>query len=396
MTRIGIIGNGVAATIAINEIRKNSDDFDIELFTDERWGYYPRPNLIEFIARKRTVEEVVQYDRDWYDKQDIQIHLSSPITRIRTGDLGLETFGIDHGQFDRILLSAGSHPFLPPIQGTEKKGVHVLRTLDDAIDIKEAVKGAGREVVVGGGILGVELAVALKQVGGDPIIVSNIDNLLPIQLDAGASSVLLRKLEDMGITVVLNVSCNKIIGDISAAGVVSARGDSIEGDLIVVATGVRPNTHLASTSGLAVNHAIVVDKHMETTVKGIYAAGDCMECNGMWHDIIPWAVSTSRIAAQNILKPKSASLDEFISFNTLKVVGIDLTSIGFVHPASTEYESIVQVDQEGGKYFKAVIRDEKLVGGIAIGNKKVAKKLRMLVTTRSDVSDQKRTLFEVD
>ncbi|MHA2172790.1 MAG: NAD(P)/FAD-dependent oxidoreductase [Candidatus Kariarchaeaceae archaeon] len=396
MTRIGIIGNGVAATTAINEIRKSSDEFEIEVFTDERWGYYPRPNLIEFIAGTRTVEEVVQYGPDWYDKHDIQIHLSSPITKIRTGDLGLETFGIDHGQFDRILVSAGSHPFLPPIQGQEKKGVHVLRTLDDAIDIKEAVKGAGREIVVGGGILGVELAVALKQVGGEPIIVSNIDTLMLVQLDAGASGVLLRKLEDMGITVVLNVSCNKVVGDISAAGVVSGRGDSIEGDLIVIATGVRPNTHLASTSGLAVKYAIEVDEYMETTVKGIYAAGDCMEYKGICHDIIPWAVSTSRIAAQNILKPKSASLVEFIPFNTLKVVGIDLTSIGFVHPESTEYESITQVDREGGKYFKGVIKDGKLVGGIAIGNKKVAKKLRMLVNTSSDVSDQKRTLFEVD
>jgi len=395
MTRVGIIGNGVAATTAIREIRKKDVDFDIEVFTDEEWGYYPRLNLIDYIAGRRTVEKVVQYDLDWYDKQDTEIHISSPITRIRTADMGLETFGIDHGQFDRILLAAGSHPFLPPIQGAEKKGVHVLRTLDDAVDIKEAVKGAGREIVVGGGLLGVELAVALKHAGGNPIIVSNVDTLMPIQLDAGASSVLLRILEDMDITVILNFTCNKVIGDISAAGVVSSRGDSIEGDLIVITTGVRPNTHLASTSGLAVNLAVTVDEYMETAVKGIYAAGDCMECKGIWHSIIPWAVSTSRIAARNILKPRSTKLDEFIPFNTLKVVGIDLTSIGFVHPESPEYESIVQVDREGGKYFKGVIRDGKLVGGIAIGNKKVADKLRKLVTMGSDVSDQKRTLFEV-
>jgi len=396
MTRVGIIGNGVAAITAIREIRKKDDGFDIEVFTDERWGYYPRPNLIDYIAGRKTIDEVVQYGLDWYDKQDVEIHLSSPITRIRTADLGLETFGIDHGQFDKILLAAGSHPFLPPIQGAEKKGIHVLRTLDDAIDIKEAVKGAGREIVVGGGLLGVELAAALKQVGGDPIIVSNVDTLLPIQLDTGASSVLLKRLEDMGITVILNFRSKKIIGDISAAGIVSARGDSIEGDVIVVATGVRSNTHLANTSGLAVNRAVVVDEYMETTVKGIFAAGDCMECKDMWHSIIPWAVSTSRIAARNILVPRSTSLDGFLPFNTLKVVGIDLTSIGFVRPESPEYESIVQVDWEGRKYFKGVTKDGKLVGGIALGNKKLAKKLRQFITTGSDISDQKRTLFKGD
>ncbi|MHA1960231.1 MAG: NAD(P)/FAD-dependent oxidoreductase [Candidatus Thorarchaeota archaeon] len=396
MTRFGIIGNGVAATTAIREIRKNEDSFDIEVFTDERWGYYPRPNLIDYIAGSRTGEDVVQFGLDWYTKNDVKVHLSSPITRIGTGDLSLETFGNSHGNFDRILVAVGSHPFVPPIQGAEKKGVHVLRTLDDAIDIREAVKGAGREIVVGGGILGVELAAAMKQVGGEPIIVTDVDTLLPIQLDAGGSSVLLRRLEEMGITVLLNFSCKQVIGDISVAGVVSSKGDTIEGDLVVVATGVRSNTHLARESGLAINRAIAVDEYMETTAKGVYAAGDCMEFKGEWYGIIPWAASTSRIAARNMLEPGSTAFTKVTPSNTLQVAGIDLTSIGFVRPDTPDYESIVQIDAENGKYFKGVVRDGKLVGGISMGDRKIAMKLRRLVTEGTDVSDHKQTLFEVD
>ncbi|UCE09546.1 MAG: NAD(P)/FAD-dependent oxidoreductase [Candidatus Thorarchaeota archaeon] len=396
MTRVGIVGNGVAATTAIREIRKSDESFDIEIFTDERWGYYPRPNLIDYIAGRRTGEDVVQFGYDWYLKNDVKVNLASPITKIGTKDLSLETFGNSHGKFDRILVAVGSHPFVPPIQGAEKKGVHVLRTLDDAIDIREAVKGAGREIVVGGGILGVELAAAMKQVGGDPIIVTNVDTLLPLQLDAGASSVLLHRLEEMGITVLLNFTCNQVIGDVSVAGVVSSKGDTIEGDLIVVATGVRSNTYLARQSGLAVSKAIAVDNHMETSAKGIYAAGDCMECDGEWYGIIPWAVSTSRIAARNIVEPGSANFARVTPQNTLQVVGIDLTSIGIVRPETPEFESVVQIDREQGRYFKAVIKNDKLVGGIAMGDRKVSMKLRRLVTEEVDVSDQRQTLFEIE
>ncbi|MHA2433345.1 MAG: FAD-dependent oxidoreductase, partial [Candidatus Thorarchaeota archaeon] len=181
MSKIGIVGNGVSATSAIRELRNLDSAIDIDVFSDERHPYYPKPNLMDYMGGSRTIEEVIRYGPDWYERLNVNLHLSTPVTHIDAGIRAVTTpSGIFSG-YDSLLIAVGSYPFVPPFEGLDKKNVHVLRTLDDAIDIRESVKGAGREIIVGGGILGVELAVAIKQVGGEPIVVTNIDRLLPIQ-----------------------------------------------------------------------------------------------------------------------------------------------------------------------------------------------------------------------
>lgn len=385
----------MAATTAIREIRKRDESVEMEVFTDDRHPYYPKPNLIDFIGGSKDEKEVIQYDFEWYESQGVVLHKSKPITRIHTGDLTLECLGHKHEGFDRLLIAVGSHPFVPPIQGAAKKGVHVLHSLDDARDIKEAVEGAGREIIVGGGILGIELAAAIRRIGGEPIVVTNVDTLLPLQLDAGASGVLLQRLKQTGIDVLLNFTCEKIVGDIHVAGVVSSAGDTVEGDLVSIATGVLPNIHLAKISGIATNRGVTADDHMETSARRVYAAGDCMEWNGEWHGIIPWALASARVAAQNMLEYGRTTYQGITPSNTLQVAGIDLTSIGIFRPESPEYESIVSIDREKGTYYKVVVKDQKIVGGIALGNRKVAMKLRRLIADQTDVSDSHQEIFEV-
>ena len=236
--RIGIIGNGVAATTAVRDIRSKDADVEIDVFTDERHAYYPRPNLIDLIAGRRTIKETIRYDLDWYEKQSTNLLRSKPVIQIDTKSKSVITTSTTHTDYDSLLIAVGSIPFVPPFEGISKRNVHVIRTLDDALDIKEAVKGTGREIIVGGGILGIELAAAIKEVGGNPIIVSNINTLLPIQLDEGGSDILLHHLERLGLTVLRGFSCTKISGKLAADGVVSDKGDKIEGDLVVIATGV--------------------------------------------------------------------------------------------------------------------------------------------------------------
>jgi nitrite reductase (NADH) large subunit len=272
--------------------------------------------------------------------------------------------------------------------------VHVLRTFDDAIDIKEAVAGAGREIIVGGGILGIELAAGIKKIGGNPIVVTNVDRLLPIQLDGGASEILRMHLEDMGVTSLMGFTCTGILGDDAAEGVISSAGDSIDGDLVVIATGVRSNVELARKSNLTIRRGIEVDRYMQTSAPRIYAAGDCAECHGEWYGIIPWALETSRIAARNMIDHGSAKFENFAPANTLKVAGIDLTSVGKVHVETPEYEQILSIDRENGTYYKAVIKDNKVVGGISLGSRKVAMRIRQLVAQAADVTDIRSMIFE--
>ena len=331
---------------------------------------------------------------DWYEENDANLMLSTPIFQIDTKTKTVISTSQDHGSYDKLLIAVGSRPFVPPFQGLEKNNVHVIRTLDDALDIREAVKGAGREIVIGGGILGIELAAAMKAVGGDPIVVSNEDRLLPIQLDDQGSRVLTNHLAKMGINVLFGYECRAILGDENAEGIVSKNNDSISGDLVVIATGVRSNTIIAKNSGIKFNKAIDVDKYMQTSVKDVFAAGDCMEWNGQWFGIIPWATATARVAAQNMLDFGSAEFTGITPSNQLQVAGIDLTSIGLIHPDSPDYEVLVSVDDENGRYFKAVLKDDVLVGGIALGSRKIAMNLRSHIVKGDNIKDLKQSIFD--
>ncbi|TFG28290.1 NAD(P)/FAD-dependent oxidoreductase [Candidatus Thorarchaeota archaeon] len=394
MPRIGIIGNGVAATTAVREIRSMDKEIEIDVFTDERHPYYPRPNLIELVAKRKTVKETIRYDLDWYEANDVDLMLSTPVFQIDTKTKTVISTSQDHGRYDKLLIAVGCRPFVPPFEGLHKNNVHVIRTLDDALDIRDAVKGAGREIIVGGGILGIELAAAMKEVGGEPIVVSNEDRLLPMQLDDQGSAVLTKQLEKKGISILFGFNCKSISGETDATGIVSTTNDTISGDLVVIATGVRSNTLIAKNSGISFNKAITVDEYMQTSAEGIFAAGDCMEYNNQWYGIIPWATATARVAAKNMLDFGSAKFEGITPSNQLQVAGIDLTSIGIIHPDSPDYETLVSVDAENGKYFKAVLKDDVLVGGIALGSRKIALNLRSLIVKGENISDIKQSLFD--
>ncbi|MFW9848159.1 MAG: NAD(P)/FAD-dependent oxidoreductase [Candidatus Thorarchaeota archaeon] len=397
MNNIAILGNGVAAVTAIRELRRLDDQVPIDVFSDEKHAYYPKPKLIDFIRGDLDEKQVIQYDRDWYEKKGVNLRLDEPVQDIIPASRSVLTQKGTYIGYDRILMAVGSHPFVPPIHGTEKKNVHILRTLDDAIDIKEAVKGTGREIIIGGGILGIELAAAIKADGGEPIVINNIGTLLPAQLDQGASNILMSTLQKMGISVLTGFICTQVQGHEVATGIVSDKGDKVKGDLVVIAAGIRANTKIAVDAGLEIGpgRAIKVDEHLQTSERGIYAAGDCMEWDGMVWGIIPVALETAKIAAQNMLNEGSATYDGTTPSNTLQVAGIDLTSVGLFNPRSTEYESIVMADSEDGTYYKIVTKDHIAVGGIALGNKKVAFKIRKLIRDEVDISDQRHTIFEI-
>lgn len=320
--------------------------------------------------------------------------LSTPVFQIDTETMSIISTSEDYGKYDKLLIAVGCRPFVPPFGGLHKNNVHVIRTLDDALDIREAVAGAGREIVVGGGILGIELAAAMKAVGGEPIVVDYADHLLPLQLDSQGSAVLTKQLEKMGIQVLFGFEGKEITGEEDATGFVSKQGDQIVGDLVVIATGVRSNTIIAKNSGIKFNKAIAVDEHMQTSAKGIFAAGDCAEYNGQWYGIIPWATSTARVAAQNMLEFGSSKFEGVTPSNQLQVAGIDLTSIGVIHPDSPDYETLVSIDMEKGKYFKAVLKDDILFGGIALGSRKIALKLRSHIVKGDNIADIKQSLFD--
>ncbi len=391
--RLAIVGNGVCAVTSIREIRKSNQSVKIDVFSDEPYAYYPRPKLIDYVAGHIKDNEAVQYGKDWYRKQNVNLHLSEPVVGLKCDSRTVMTEKKD-SKFDSILLACGSRPFVPPIKGTDKRGVYTLRTMTDAVAIKDAAESVERQIVVGGGILGVELAAAMKELGGNPIVVSNMPQLLPAQLDQGASALLADRLKAMGIEVLLGFTCVSVVGDAVAAGILSDKGDEIKGDLVVMATGVKPNKDLAIQAGIQCNKGIKVDSHMQTSAPGFFAAGDCIEWNGAALGIIPVALDTAKVAAQNMIQFGSAEYTGTVPSNTLQVVGVDLTSVGMFNALSPEYESTVLSNPSKGTYFKAVMKDHVVVGGIALGDRKVALRLRQLMSGKDNVAGMGQAIFK--
>ncbi|MEM2142656.1 MAG: FAD-dependent oxidoreductase [Candidatus Thorarchaeota archaeon] len=384
--RIAVVGNGVCAITAITEMRKRGGNARIDVFSDEGYGYYPRPRLIDYIAGRVTEKSAVQYGPDWYESQGVTLMLNSRVSRVNPSLGSIETdSGGSFAGYDHVLLACGSKPFVPPIKGADSPGVYTLRTLADAVRLRATLESSERPLIVGGGILGVELAAAMKEIGKDPLVVTNISQLLPAQLDASASEILAARLKRMGIGLIMDYACVELVRTSDSIVLRSSAGQEVPGDLVVIATGVRPDTDLARSAGIDVGRGIRVNAYMQTSSPRVFAAGDCIEWKGVALGIIPVALDTAKVAVRNMLEMGSVSYTGTVPSNTLQVTGIDLTSIGVFNGQPPDYDVIAVSDPERETYFKAVVKGGTVVGGIAFGDRKVALRLRQLVNSQARV-----------
>jgi nitrite reductase (NADH) large subunit len=286
----------------------------------------------------------------------------------------------------------------------DKDGVFTLRTIEDALALKKWTREAKRAVVVGGGLLGLEAARAFMVLGLGVTVLEQGPYLLSRQLDAEGGTLMRELIEAMGIEVVLEASSQAILGDGTspptlggiegglASGVLLQDGRRIEGDLVLVSAGIRSNVRLAQQAGLGVNRGVVVDEHLRTSAKDIYAAGDVAEFRGQVYGIIPAAIEQARAAARNMLGEET-TYHGTIPSNTLQVMGIDCTSIGVVHPPEGEgYQELRK--SEAGVYKKLVLKEGRLVGAILLGDRKDAAPISQLIRGGADVSRYTERLLD--
>lgn len=391
--RIIIIGNGLAGVMAAKMLRELDQSVEIEIFAEEKYHYYPRPNLIEFLAGNIPQERVFAFKEDWYSDQRIQVHLEKPVTKIFPDSAKIEINGQTEENYDALLLATGAFSFMPPFKGADKKGVYTLRSLDDAWEILESIKTNRKIVLIGGGLLGLEIARAIKSRGADVEVVEFFDRLLPRQLDQEGASMLKAQIEDMGINVHLGIATEEILGEREIRGLRFKGGEEIEADMAVVAAGVRPNLNLAKEAGLETERGIVVNDFLQTSHSWIFAAGDNIQYDGKVWGIIPASFDQARIAASNILGQKKEYRDTIPS-NTLKVVGLYVTSVGMVNPEEEGFEEIRKEKKEEGIYKKIVLRKGTIVGAIWIGTKKGVDGVNRLVTQKTNVEKWKNSLLE--
>jgi nitrite reductase (NADH) large subunit len=284
--------------------------------------------------------------------------------------------------YDALCLADGASSAVPPIKGADKPGVFTLRTLDDAEAILASVASRPQVVVIGGGLLGLEMARALSARGCGVAVLEVFPRLLPRQLDAPGAAILARQIEAGGIRVLTGVAVEEITGGPEASGVRLKSGETIPAGTVLIAAGVRPNVDLAREAGLTVDRGLVVDDDMATGAAGVFAAGDNTQHAGRLYGIIPAAFDQARTAASSMLgrrRPYAGTVPS----NTLKVMGLDLVSVGLVNPEPADgAEEIRRADPEAGVYRKIVLREGRLAGAVWMGTKAGAQAVAQAVAAR--------------
>jgi len=288
--RIIIIGANAAGVAAAAFARKTDREAEITLIEKDRYAGYSRCGLPFVIGGEiPSLEKLILYPPSYYKTMRFDLRLETEAKQI---DLGSKTVKIvdrtgkeEELSFDSLIICTGARPWIPPIEGRDKKGVFMLRTIDDARAIMEAMSGAKKAVVIGAGAIGLELAAAMREKGLEVTIVELLPHVLPLAIDADIARMIQDELEGHGIRLVLGKPVKRIIGD-ERVKAVEVNGEEFEADLVVAATGVRANTDLAAEAGLAIGPtgAIKTDFRMrcldakrQRPVEGVYAAGDCAE-----------------------------------------------------------------------------------------------------------------------
>jgi len=380
-----IVGNGVAGTTAAEHIRKHDKEGSIIIVTDEGLPFYYRIRLNEYISGDVAEQDLVAKKEQWYKDQEIDLRLGTRVQKADPVNKVLMTVDNQSLSYDRLLIATGSHSFIPPIKGADKKGVFALRSVQDARDIAAWAKGIEEVVLIGGGLLGLEAGNALLKLGKRVMVVEFFPRLLPRQLDPDGAKRLQEIMEGMGFSFRLGAKTQEISGAEQVEHVLLEGGEALQAGMVVISAGVRPNLDLAKVFNLEHDKGIKVDDHMRTSVPDVFAAGDVAEFKGMPYGIWPAAMEQGKIAGTNMAGGNMV-YDGTTVTNTLKVVGVDLAAAGNID-AENEFESKVTTSDK--IYKKIVIQDEQIIGCIMLGDTKGFNAITKAMSRKIDVSDVK-------
>ncbi len=393
--KLVVIGNGMAGARAVEEILKRAPDvFEIVMFGAEPYGNYNRILLSNVLNKTNQPAEIFMNPLSWYHNNGVKLHAGVKAIKIdrarkivvgaalkkesRAYDLSGEIIDPSKQQieesYDFLIIATGSRPFIPPIEGFGTTGTFLFRTIDDCESIAEYAANCKKAAVIGGGLLGLEAARGLLTHGVEVTVLEAAPQLMIAQLDTEAGRMLQSTMEGMGI----QVYCEKITTRIeSQNGRISQLhfkdGSSLATDMVVVSTGIRPITEIASEAGLQVAKGIICDDQMRTSDAAIFAVGECIEHRGQLFGLVEPIWEQIRTMADVItgIHPAACYLGSKLG-TKLKVMGVELVAMGVKDPESEKDEVVVYRETNRGIYQKLIIREDKLVGAILLGQVQAA------------------------
>jgi len=391
MSKYVIIGNGIAGISAVRKIRSIDKLGSITLLSQEPYPFYYRPRLPEIISGEVTLEEITIHKPAWYESNKINAKYTTSVDDVDTSRKLVITSDRQELAYDKLLLASGGIPFVPPIPGADKKGVHTFRTADDALRLLNSLRGIKSVTIIGGGLLALEVGFNLTKLGITVHIIEMIDRLLPRQLDYEAAGILQKALEEKGFVFHLAEQVDKIDGAASAERVLLKSGKSIPAEAVILCIGVRSKLDLAKKTGVAIEKAVVADDQMRTSINDIWTAGDVAEHKGIVWGLWNIGQQQGTVAGANMA---GASMQYQPQPNTtsLKVTGIDLISSGIIDDKNYDKTAY----RKDKTYRKLVLDNGKIVGCILLGEVTNDKQILKCMSDGININAYKSEILDPD
>ncbi len=399
-----VVGNGMAGARAVEEVLAlgGAEQFDITMFGDEPYGNYNRILLSNILSGIQDATEIFINPLAWYEENDITLHAGARVTDIdRASHMVLAANGVK-AHYDKLLIATGSRAFIPPIAGARlangdmRPGVFGFRTIDDCNGIMETAKRSKKAAVIGGGLLGLEAARGLMNHGCEVHVIHLSKHLMDAQLDSTGGAILRSTMEKMGVHIHTEKSTGEILGGEGAvSGLAFKDGSTLECEMVVISAGIRPNAEIGHSAGLTVERAIVVDNHMRSVDDmNIYVVGECAQHRGKVYGLVAPLWDQARVFAEHITKHNVDSTYNGSKLATkLKVMGVELASMGITEPKEERDEVIQFTEPKKGTYKKLIVRDGRLVGGILMGDISKAAYLMQAFDRDSPLPDERLGLL---
>ncbi|MFH0912780.1 MAG: FAD-dependent oxidoreductase [Candidatus Omnitrophota bacterium] len=400
MKQFVIIGNSAAGISAVEAIRQKDKESKIIILSDEDYPAYCRCLISYYLAGDVKEEKILYRPESFYQENNVELLLNKKVLRVdpKKNRITLE----DKTQFnyDALLIATGASPKFPELKGIKKKGAFGFRTIKDTKDIAGLLPVTKAACVLGGGLIGLKAAYALKKKNVDVKVVIRSEQVLSQMLDFQAAGFVQRRLEENGIEIILGQDVTEIIGNGDIKAVKLDSGKALESSLVVVGKGVSPNTDLIKETEIKFNDGILVNNLMQTNIPNIYTAGDVCESfdltlgqhavNALW----PVAVEQGKVAGANMVG-EDLNYHGSLGMNSIEFFGLPVVSLGIykVKEGDAAFEELKLCDTKATIYKKIILKDNFIVGAIFVGDIKNSGVFLSSIRQRLDVSSFKDRLL---
>lgn len=367
--KLVVIGNGLAGMRCVEDVLEMAPDrYEISVIGAEVGESYNRILLSPVLSGEKSIDEIRLHSAAWYVQHQLQLFSGDPAVKINRQLKQVHTASGRVLHYDRLVLATGSTAYIPKMAGTALQGVMSFRDLNDVQRMLAYSQTKHNAVVIGGGLLGLEVAYGLKQRGMHVTVVQMADRLMNQQLDRRASQLLQQRIEQQGIDVLTDAEAEQLLGvDGQVQQVELKSGQLLAADLVVFAVGIRPNIALAQSAGLRCQRGVLVNDTLQSFDPSIYAVGECIEHRGQTFGVVEplWGqafICASHLAAQGRLSFKAVS-----PATQLKVTGVEVFSVGQIEP-SQPFEDIILNDEQRQIYKRIMIQNNKVIGAVLFGD----------------------------